>query len=137
MSRFRIILAGLVAVSSAAVVLAVSSAVLGSDRRVSAEEQARAVASELFQTINDRRYARTCALLSAEYYRRNRVPDRRACALGLRIGFLWSNEIRFRVTGVSVEGDRAVVRALADGIPGSVLLVREGGRFKVLALESG
>ena len=138
MTRFQAVVSGLALVGSVAAVLAVSSAVFGSSgRRASAEALARSVASEFFQTINERRYARTCDLLSAEFYRRNHVRDKKICALALTIGFTWSQEFRFRISGVSVDGDRAVVRAVADGAPGRIVLVREHGVFKVLAAENG
>jgi hypothetical protein len=36
---------------------------------------------------------------------------------------MWSDEIRFRVTGIRVDGSRAVVEALVDGVPGRLVLV--------------
>lgn len=138
MTRLQAIVSGLALVGSTAVVLAVSSAVFGSSgRRVSAEAQARSVASDFIRTINERRYTRTCDLLSAEFYKRNHLRDKKVCVLALTIGFTWSQEFRFRITGISVDGDRAVVKALANGVPGRIVLVREHRVFKVLAVESG
>jgi hypothetical protein len=34
-----------------------------------------------------------------------------------------------------LEGDRAIVTALANGVPGRVVLVEEAGRFKVLSVR--
>lgn len=44
-------------------------------------------------------------------------------------------EVRFEIVDVEVSGRRAVVKALANGAPGHVDLVREDGRFKVVALR--
>jgi hypothetical protein len=49
---------------------------------------------------------------------------------------MWSQEIEFRIIGIEADRNGAVVSAKADGVPGRVVLVRERGRFKVLALES-
>lgn len=121
------------AVAATAVVLVLSAGAFGSGGRATTE--ARSVATEFFRTINARRYAQTCDLLSAAYFERYHIPSKEHCATGLRIGFMWSQEIRFRITGVTVEADRVVVRSLADGVPGRILLVREEGRLKILALE--
>jgi len=115
------------AVAAAAGVVLVGSA---SGRVATTGAEAHATAAGFFRSINERRYDRTCALLSASYYRRHRIDPAR-CALGLRIGFMWSDEIRFRVTGVRINGARAVVEALVDGVPGRLVLVSEHGRFKV------
>lgn len=135
MSRFRIFLAAAAVTAATAVILAFGTAGLSSGNRRAAE--ARSVATTFFRSINERRYERTCALLSAAYYRRNRIPSRRHCVIGLRIGFMWSQEIRFRITSVSADDDRAVVKATANGVLGRIELVRKGGRFKVLAVQGG
>ena len=118
---------GVVASSVAAGVVMVESA---SGSGAANRAEANATAAGFFRSINERRYDRTCALLSASYYRRHSLDPAR-CALGLRVGFMWSDEIRFRVTGVRIDGSRAVVEALVDGVPGRLVLVRELGRFKV------
>ena len=89
-----------------------------------------------FRSINERRYEHTCRLLSKAYYKKYRIPSRRHCVAGLRISFMWSQEIRYRITDIEAERDRAIVTAIADGAPGHVVLVRERGAFKVLELES-
>jgi hypothetical protein len=104
--------------------------------RLSAEAEARNVTVAFFRSINERRYEQTCRLLSKAYYKKYRIPSRRHCVAGLRIGFMWSQEIRFRITDIDADRDRAIVTAVADGAPGRVILVREGGSFKVLELES-
>ena len=119
--------AGVLSSSVAAGVVLVGSA---SGRAAATKAEAHAAAAAFFQSINERRYDRTCALLSAGYYRRHSLDPAR-CALGLRIGFMWSDEIRFRVTGVRIDGSRAVVEARVDGVPGRLVLVSERGRFKV------
>ena len=119
--------AGVLSWSVATGVVLVGSA---SGRAAAARADAYATAAGFFRSINERRYDRTCALLSASYYHRHSLDPKR-CALGLRIGFMWADEIRFRVTGVRVDGSRAVVEALVDGVPGQLVLVSERGRFKV------
>ncbi len=92
------------------------------------DAEARAVATSLIQALNARQYDRACLLMaSAETHER--------CALGLRVAFLWSQEIRFAVTGVRLVPGGAVVEALADGAPGSVVLVRRDGRLRVARLD--
>ena len=93
------------------------------------EVHARSVAVEFVRSINARRYERSCALMVSS---RN---DRATCAIGLRIGFMWSQEIRFRITGVRLDDDLAIVSALADGSPGRVVLQRFGDRYRVLRVE--
>jgi len=124
------------AVAAAAGVVSSSvAAARGSDqddasRAAATSAEAHATAAGFFRSINERRYDRTCALLSTSYYRRHSLDPAR-CVLGLRIGFMWSDEIRFRVTGVRVDGSRVVVEAVVDGVPGRLVLVSERGRFKV------
>ena len=50
---------------------------------------------------------------------------------------MWSQEIRFRIGEVRLRGGRAIVKAVADGTRGELVLVREDGRFKVLAVRGG
>jgi hypothetical protein len=104
--------------------------------RLSAEAEARNVTVAFFRSINERNYEQTCRLLSKAYYKKYRIPSRRHCVAGLRIGFMWSQEIRFRITDIDADRDRAIVTAVADGAPGRVILIRERGSFKVLELES-
>ena len=134
MTSTRHTLAGAVA-GLATALLGLGLALSGSARGPSPEAMARQTATEFFQTIDARRYERTCDLLAAEFYRENHVPDKARCALALRIGFTWAPSYRFRIVGVRVEGDRAVVEALANGAPGQIVLVEEHGQFKVVSLE--
>ena len=46
------------------------------------------------------------------------------------------NGARFEITGVRANGQRAEVSARADGAPGKVLLVKEEGRFRIVALRA-
>jgi hypothetical protein len=103
---------------------------------LSAEEEVRGVTVAFFRSINERRYGQTCRLLSKAYYKKYRIPSKRHCVAGLRVAFMWSQEIKFRITDIEADRDRAVVTASADGAPGRVVVVRERGSFKVLALES-
>ena len=104
--------------------------------RLSAEDEARSVTVAFFRSINERRYEQTCRLLSKAYYKKYRIPSRRHCVAGLRVGLMWSQETEFRITGVDAEHNRAVVNATADGASGRIVLVRERGVFKVLSLDS-
>jgi hypothetical protein len=124
-------LAAVALTAAAAPVLA--SGVLGSDTaRVEAE--AREVVRSFFLSLNTRRYADTCALLGDGYYRQRPGTTPQTCEIGLRVGLMWTQRIRFRITAVRVEGDRVVVTARADGAPGQVVLAREDGRLKVQAV---
>ena len=133
MTSTRHKLAGVVA-GLAAAVLGLGLAFSGSGRGPSPEAMARQTAREFFQTINARDYDRACDLLATQFYRENNVPDKARCALALRIGFTWAPSYSFRIGGVRVDGHRAVVEALANGVPGQVALVREHGRFKVVSV---
>lgn len=104
--------------------------------RLSVEAEARGVTVAFFRSINQRRYEQACRLLSKAYYKKYRIPSKRHCVVGLRISFMWSQEIKFRITDIEADRDRAVVSASADGAPGRVVLVRERGSFKVLEIES-
>ena len=128
-------LTGTAALALVLAFLGLAFALPGSSRAASAEAQARSVAQDFFRTINAREFARTCDLLSARFYRENRIPDKAQCAWRLTLGFAWSQRFRFKIVAVRVRGGRALVRALADGAPGEVVLVREAGSFKVLALR--
>jgi len=99
--------------------------------------QARAVAVEFFRSQNERRYDDTCRLLSHEFYESHGLRDRRTCAAVLRVAFVWSGKIDFQIGRATREGDRVVVRAVADGAPGRIVLVRESGALRILALEDG
>ena len=131
MTSFRF---ALVAVFLAAATVPVGVGSLSADERrtdVSEEVEARRVVREFFRTLNARRYDETCALLADGYFAR-RAAERRHCAIGLRVGFMWSQEIRWRIVGVSTEGAWVVVQTVADGAPGVLLLTRVGGRLHLL-----
>src|SRR5581483_1977294 len=70
-----------------------------------------------------------------------RAPLRRhlpaALTRVLRVAFVWSGKIDFQIGRATREGDRVVVRAVADGAPGRIVLVRESGALRILALEDG
>ena len=99
------------------------------------EALARNTAREFFQTINARRFDQTCNLMSARFYRVAHMPDRARCVLALRIEFTWAPSFHFSIRGVRIDGDRAIVTALANRAPGRVVLVEEAGRFKVLSVR--
>jgi hypothetical protein len=97
--------------------------------------QARHVAVEFFQSQNERRYDDLCALFSRSFIRSHGLRDRRTCAAVTRVEFVWSLRIDFRIGKlVRVDGHFAV-KAVADGAPGLIVLVREDGSLKILAVE--
>jgi hypothetical protein len=87
------------------------------------------------ETLENGRFARTCELLSARFYRANHVPSRKRCELALRVTFTGA-AVRFRVLNVQVDRERgrAVVSALANGARGKIVLVEEHGLFRVLSV---
>src|SRR5262249_14333327 len=99
------------------------------------ETRAAAVATAFFRSLDARDYAGTCGLMSTRFYRQNHVPSKTRCVLGLRTGFMWAPSIRFRILGVRLDGRRAVVSAVANGAPGRIVLVEEGGSFRVLSVQ--
>ena len=102
---------------------------------VTVEAQARAVVSEFFQTINARQFGKTCDLMSVRFFKQNHILDRKHCVLGLTVGFTNSPTLFFRILGVRRQGDGAIVRTLANGAPGKIVLVRESGQLKILKLD--
>ncbi len=130
--RTRFVTAALVGLVAAALGLGLASP---SSTSASATARAGAVARQFLQTINARRFARTCGLMSARFYRENHVPSKARCVLALRIGFTWAPSFRFKIVGVRVDGDRAVVSTLANGAPGQIVLVEETGLFRVLSVR--
>jgi hypothetical protein len=51
-------------------------------------------------------------------------------ASSVAAAFVWSGKIEFRIGEVTREADRVVVRAVAEGSPGRLVLLREKGRLK-------
>jgi hypothetical protein len=100
------------------------------------EREARSTVAQFFASINARNFDKTCDLFSKRFYRAHRFRDKALCVLTLKIGFTWEPSYRFQIVGVKIDGDRAIVRALADGFPGRLVLVREVGRYKILAVRS-
>jgi hypothetical protein len=98
--------------------------------------QARAVAESFFRTIEHKRFRQTCDLLSRRFYTENHVPDKRRCVLGLTVGMSMAPTYGFEITSVKLTKGRAVVTALANGVPGRIVLVREGGELKVLVVQA-
>jgi hypothetical protein len=97
--------------------------------------EARNVAVEFFRSQNERRYEDTCRLLSRGFYATHGLRDKRTCAAVLRVAFVWSGKINFRIGKITREGYRVVVQADADGAPGRIVLVRENGSLRILAVE--
>lgn len=100
------------------------------------EAQARAVVGEFFRTINARQFEKTCDLMSVRFYKQNHIPDKKHCVLGLRVGLGNGPTVFFRILGVRRRGDLAIVKTLANGAPGKIVLIREAGSFKVLSVGS-
>jgi hypothetical protein len=90
--------------------------------------EARSVAFEFFRSQNERRYEDTCRLLAHGFYESHGLRDRRTCVAILRVAFVWSGKIDFRIGKITREGYRVVVHADADGAPGRIVLVRESAR---------
>lgn len=101
----------------------------GASERAMAE--ARLVTTRFLSALDQGRYGQACSLPSQQFYRRHHVPGRRQCVAGLRLGMAGS-AVKFRITGVDAKPDSARVHAVVDGAPGTVTLIRESGRFRVL-----
>jgi hypothetical protein len=97
--------------------------------------QARAVAVEFFRSQNERRYDDTCRLLSNGFLRSHGLRDRRTCAAVMRVAFVWSEKIDFRIGSVTNAHGRVVVDAVADRAPGRLVLGREDGELRIFAVE--
>jgi hypothetical protein len=97
--------------------------------------QARSVAVEFFRSQNERRYDDLCGLLSRDFYKTHALRDRRTCVAVSRVAFVWSGKIAFRIGKLVRAGDHFAVQAVADGAPGLIVLVREDGSLKILAVE--
>ena len=97
--------------------------------------QAQHVATEFFQSQNERRYDDLCALFSRGFIRAHALRDRRTCAAVTRVAFVWNLKIDFRIGKLVRVGDHYAVQAVADGAPGLIVLVREDGGLKILAVE--
>ena len=124
------------AVSAAGVVTRAGATVDShQDSERSVQARARAVAMEFLGTINTRRFEETCRLLSIRFYRQNHIPTPERCVLGLRIGLTGAPTYRFRILSVRADAGRAVVQAVANGVPGQLVLVAESGGFKVSSVQ--
>jgi hypothetical protein len=100
-----------------------------------ARTDARRVTVQFFTALDHSRWSLACAMLARQFYEDNHVPDARHCVVGLRMGMSgWA--VKFRIGKIEATGDGAVVHAVVDGAPGTVKLVREHGRLRVLALRA-
>jgi hypothetical protein len=99
--------------------------------------EARSVAVEFFRSQNERRYDDTCRILSRGFIASHGLRDRRTCAAVMRVEFVWNLRIDFRIGTITNEGDRVVVRAVVDGTRGRLVLVRENGSLRILAVQGG
>ena len=136
MIRFASVLA-VVALAAFAVAGLTLSAQIGSSAGTLTRSEASSVAHEFFTSLNRRRYEQTCDLLAKGYLETHRLDSASQCSLGLRIGFMWSQETRFRIERVQLRGGQAFVDAVVDGAPGQLVLAREGSRLKILAVQGG
>jgi len=133
--RFRLGLAATSAATCAAVVLGLG---IGGPGIASAEVKAaaRRITVSFFHALDHGRWSQACSMLAQQFYRRNHVPDRRHCISGFRVGMGgWA--VKYRIGKIDATTDSATVHAVVDGDPGSVMLVREKGRLRVLALRGG
>lgn len=123
---------GAIALASAAIGLGVSAAAPAVVHP--SEDQARQVVRQFFDTLNARQFTKTCDLMSTRFFRENRVPAKRRCVLGLAATFTMTATVHVRILDVRSERDRTVVRAVANGVPGLIVLVEEGDRLKILSV---
>jgi hypothetical protein len=130
--RTRTTLATAILAGQLLATLGLGVAPVSAARGLTLEAQARTVVGEFFETINARQFGKTCDLLSRGFYRQNHIPDRKRCVLGLTVGLTNSPTVFFRILGVRVQGDGAIVRTRANGAPGQIVVVRESGALKIL-----
>jgi hypothetical protein len=97
--------------------------------------QAQHVAFEFFQSQNERRYDDLCALFSRGFIRAHALRDRRTCAAVARVAFVWNGKIDFRIGKLVRAGDHFVSAGCGRRAPGLIVLVREGGSLRILAVE--
>jgi hypothetical protein len=121
------------AVTSVFATLGLAAESLATSRPTAVE--ARSVAVEFFRSQNERRYDDTCRLLSRGFYASHGLRNGRTCAAVMRVEFVWNLRIEFRIGKATREGARVVVQAVVDGAPGRIVLVREGGGLRILAVE--
>jgi hypothetical protein len=105
-------------VAAAATGLALASAGFSSPPASAADEgaskaAARAVVGEFFRTINAGRFAKTCDMMSARFFRENHIPNKRRCALGLKVTFAMTAAIDYRIVSIRSGRGEVVVRAIA------------------------
>jgi hypothetical protein len=138
MARWTSLL-GAVAAATALATMGIGGTVWGKHRNDAraTEAQARSLAIEFFRSQNERRYEVTCRLLSRGFFRTHALRDRQTCAAVMRVAFVWSGRIDFRIGSVTREVNRVVVHAVADGAAGRLVLVREDGALRILALQDG
>ena len=127
-------LVGAAILASAALGSAVPSAAAAGGRP--AEAEARKVVRQFFQTLNNRQFAKTCDLMSRRFYRENHVQSKRRCVLGFAATFTNTAIVHFRIVSIRRDHAQVTVRAVANGAPGSIVLVREDGRLKILSLQA-
>lgn len=99
-----------------------------------ATRAAAAVTTQFLTALDRGQYARACDLLAPEFYRRHRLPDRGHCIRGFTLG-LGGTAVKFRIVEVEAQGGEALVRAVVDGAPGTIRLVRGTAGFRVLELR--
>ena len=130
---FRSILVATSVVACAAVVLGLGfgGGTASSATNAQVRREAKWVTTRFLSALDQGRYGRACALLARQFYRRHHVPGHSQCVAGLRAGMAGS-AVKFRITGVDATKDWARVHAVVDGAPGTVILVREAGSFRIL-----
>jgi hypothetical protein len=135
--KSRTLVATAVVVAAVVAAAAVGIALSASKASASPEAKATAVAKQFMQTLENGRFARTCQLLSTRFYREHHVPSRARCELALRATFTGA-AVRFKVLNVRIDRDRnrAIVRTIANGAPGKIVLVQENHLFKVLSVSA-
>jgi hypothetical protein len=133
--RTRLGFAVTAAAACAAVVLGVGFGGSPSPAAAEAKVAARRTAVLFLNALDRGHWNQACSMLSRTFYRRHHVVDRKHCVAGLKVA-MGGTAVKFRIDRVRAHGTTAVVHAVVDGSPGTVQLVRESGRFRVLDVHA-
>lgn len=125
----------LAAVATFVLVVFGSGIGFGSDRpSAESARKGRALAATFLRALEAGQYPRACSFLGAEFFRRNGVRNPRWCTASLRVAFM-GVDVRYRIDRVTGDEARMTVYATVDGDPGRIVVARERGRLRVVALQ--
>jgi hypothetical protein len=134
--RTRLGFAATAAATCVAIVLGLGFAGPGASQITTDERvAARRVTVRFFHALDQGRWSQACSMFSSQFYVRHHVVDRKHCIAGLTVG-MGGTAVKFRIDRVEAKGNRATVHATVDGAPGTVQLIREKRRFRVLDLHA-